>query len=221
MTMRLFLLLLLLLAHSRLSYAILWDFTITGPASYSGGVGSETVTYRYDPDELTVISCTPTPANPCLVPDWWHYPVSDTWISGSRYTIGYGPIQSVTYHGLVEGASGPSEMNAFNDYGFGCTKNIGGTIFFEECDGLLSLKYPIAFVTPPILPVFWPSGGEDGFRWITGFECTGCPLADVLVSRSLAPVGLPEPGTVALLAACLAGIAFTQPRSYPKRLLSS
>ncbi|MGE5525806.1 MAG: hypothetical protein ACM3SS_18985 [Rhodospirillaceae bacterium] len=190
-----------LLSFSSTAHA-LWDFTLSAWAISSTGVyGRETVTYRYDPADITMIECTGA-SGPCTVPAWWTYPVSDTWIQGAPYTLAYGPIVSVTYSGVVNGAGGPSIMNAFDDDGLGCTKNIGGTRFLEECNGLLDFKYPVAGTSTVLLPVFWPSGGEDGFRWVSAENQLG-------LVRSFAPVALNEPGSVALLIACLIGIGVT------------
>ena len=186
-----------LIAASSVHAGILWDYTITA-YTQSSEPALQTVSYRYDPDSIQTARCSfdcePLPP-----------PFPNTAVEGGcnrTYIALWGPILSVTHKGLVNFTSGPTEVWSLHD---ACSDRvkIGNTYFSEMFywDEEHGLKNPTSSVYE------FYRGLSIGSMSGSGWWELRYPLELTWTRISLTPVPLPEPGTIALLAVFLVGIA--------------
>ena len=195
---------------------ILWDFTIAGVMMYNGEVVPESVTYRYDPDDLMTFSCAWSYPEPCTPPDWGVGMIQGGGGSAPySYGLIYGATKAVMYSGAINGGSGPVAIRAFSDGGFGDYCEIGGTHIAEEGFSYCGwLPDPIIHPADFRSAIMFGGVSEGPVRLLTCMPaCPGVPTELRGFTTSLTPVGLPEPGTLSLLAMMLAGIAASSRRS--------
>lgn len=200
---------------------VLWDLTIAGPMFYNGELARESVTYRYDPDDLMSYTCKSW-ESPCALPDAW-----TGFIAGggggfypNAYSLIWGDTKAVMYDGAIQGGSGPVSIRAFADGGFGDYCSIGGTRIQEAGLSWCGwLQNPVERLSTYSSLMFWRT--SEGPVHLIDCFIGGCvppfsqPLTRLVVS--LTPVALPEPGTVALLAVWFAGLTVVRPLKIRRR----
>jgi len=193
--------LLALFVASSAHASVLWDFTITAYAYSSGQIGLQSATYRYNLDDLVYVECLypcdPSPPFP---------PLGEGGIHGYRGMIG--PVLSVTYRGLVNGVRGPMTIYGWTN-NLEAETHLGGT--GSQTPLWETLLHPVESVGRIDLILSWNlQGGGPGFEWaaVSIFPRGDIDPDDWLhATLAFAPVRLAEPGTLALLAVFLVGIA--------------
>jgi len=168
------------------SRAALWDITISGQAFLPDGTtGTETVIYRYDPSQIVETFC--------LFPDVHCDPGS---IFGHWSETG--PIYSVHYSGLVNGASGPATLFVTTAIPWDNHEtHFGGSVITDLCcTGRWSDPQPVFDAIVNRLSDSDVRGGEDGWDWHLTFNDLAFPYEYRL---SVLPVAVPEPSMLLLL----------------------
>jgi hypothetical protein len=183
--------------------SILWDVTFTSLAYNisTGTIGNETVSYRYDPQDLTLTTT-------CCV------------LGGPSYTLD-GSLLSYTYEGVANGAGGSATLWADNPSLFENSVHFAGTTASDLSAGGQTLRTPF-WVNPfPVSgQMTWliPNGegrvplvgGEGVFVWIQDLShyqsLTGLSPPAGGFSLQFSVSRLPEPGSLVLLATVLLGL---------------
>jgi hypothetical protein len=197
-----FLTLLILSTITIPSRAALWEWTYSGIAYLpSGEKGIESVSYVWDPDDIV----RGGPGNRCF-----------SSYCAFFFAWAEGPAKFVKWHGLVNGARGPTTLLSWADAGPDIYSQLGGTSTFHVGPTFFVLAQP-EFAYQLFAPTgtfehfrfgeFDVFGGEDGWSWRPpqGFH----DPADMILLLSLRPLGIPAPGTLALIVAALGVFAYT------------
>jgi hypothetical protein len=182
------------------SASILWDVTFTSLAynMSTGAIGNETVSYRYDPQDLTLTAT-------CCV------------LGGPSYTLD-GSLLSYTFEGIASGTGGSARLWADNPSLLENSVHFAGTTASDLSAGGQTLRTPFwanPFEVSGVMSWFIPNGegrvplvgGEGQFVWIQDLShyqrLTGLSAPAGGLSLQFSVSRLPEPGSLVLLATVL------------------